>query len=396
MDNAELKDLLESLEQYIEKYDTTKGFISKNALDEFNPLWSVLMDYSADYTENHNSKYGLALAAYSTAVYKNAVGPDEISELSQYIHQFDKTDSVKYQYGIKKYLFYYLGLCWSRLEVLYNRKAIDSFKMYILYMLKQSYHTYYGQIKAYSFRKCSSYLYKSLINDELNMSSPNEFNDPFDCPIRMLLNKKDDIDLLIRQAYDECLKVVCFSSIEKLPYSKSRLEEPIREKKHANDVDEYKNVLMWAHYADSHKGICIKYGFPINMTKLGDDDPFVCALFKDINYSNDALEKILKEETITLDNAIFLKGSEWEYENEMRYLYCDLQNNNHFESVKIPNSIEAIYFGLKCDQSDRDTIMNIMKNKMFKDKDGNEHNIKFFQMVEDEKHFGKIKEEPIL
>ena len=239
------------------------------------------------------------------------------------------------------------------------------------------------------------FLYQSLINDQLNISSPVTFNDPFDCPIRELLNNDDDVSYLIRQAYRDCLKIACFISNDKLPYL-NESNEVIREKKHDNDVYEYLNELMWAHYADSHRGICVKYKFPGILSILGSAKSNKVAYFKDVKYSDNDLSKYSSKDSITLEDAFFLKGEQWEYENELRYLYFDLEGDGEYGTVNAPNCIEAIYFGMRCPESDRRTIYNIMKDKKLITYDLNgvikeEKPVQFYQMKVDKSHFGQIK-----
>lgn len=153
---------------------------------------------------------------------------------------------------------------------------------------------------------------------------------------------------------------------------------------------------MWAHYADSHKGICIKYHFHHSITKLAGDHNGIVAYFKDVKYSNGEMSKYSNKDAINLEDAFFLKGKDWEYENELRLLLYDLNNQDTYGTINIPNCIEAIYFGLKCSDKDKETILNIMSSKQFvqKDIEGNVFTtkpIEFYQMVLDKKHFGQLR-----
>lgn len=75
---------------------------------------------------------------------------------------------------------------------------MSAFKKYLFYLLAQSNNNSFANLSSFAFRKCNEYLYKSLINEQLNLSSPSEFNDPFDCPILALLKMyEDDVDELI-------------------------------------------------------------------------------------------------------------------------------------------------------------------------------------------------------
>lgn len=390
---------ISSLEQYVQKYH--EKVTAENAgqvIAEFDEKWKEIMDYNNDETPEGWSKYGLALIILSAGYYElSNTDKKNVDRLSKLASEFELNNSVKYKFGIKQSLFLNLGLCWHKLD--YDNRAIEAFKKYIYYLIIVSSHTAYSPT-AFAFRKCTNFLYQSLVNEQLNLSSPTTFNDPFDCPIRELLNNGDDISKLQLQAYKDCLKIACFMSNVKLPYLKDYnnfFSEPVyNEKKHKKDKKEFLNTLMWAHYADSHKGICIKYRFPNSMSKLGGDGNGIVAYFKDVKYSSEEMGKYSKKDSINLEDAFFLKGKDWKYENELRFLHYDLNNQDTYGTINIPNCIEAIYFGLKCSYKDKETIQNIMNSKHFVQTDLNgivtaTRPIKFYQMELDEKHFGQLK-----
>lgn len=194
------------------------------------------MDYSADETPERQSKYGLSLVILSVAIYESSTTREkEITRLAELINRYDANENVRYKFGVKTSLFFNLGLCWHKLGTMYDGRAVETFKKYVYYSITQSSHTSYRPT-AYAFRKCTTFLYQSLINEQLNISSPTTFNDPFDCPIRVLLNKGEDSSSLIHQAYQECLKIACFSSNVKLPYSTDFFNPPISTNKADNQL----------------------------------------------------------------------------------------------------------------------------------------------------------------
>ena len=236
-----------------------------------------------------------------------------------------------------------------------------------------------------------------MINEQLNLSSPAVFNDPFDCPILELLNNEDDIALLVREAYRYCLKISCFICNKKLPYSKDETSPLIyNEMKRVGDKDEFLNTLMWAHYADNHSGVCIKYTFDTSITQLGSDNSSIISFFQDVEYSDDDLEKYSQINYISLKDSFFLKGKQWEYENELRFLYFDMKGNGEYQQIDIPNCIEAVYFGMRCSENDIRTIKGILREKKFLKKDikGNiidTRDVEFYKIERDKSHFGQLK-----
>ncbi|QHC85472.1 hypothetical protein AS589_12100 [Empedobacter brevis] len=345
-------------------------------------------------------EYGNVLLVFSVAISEiNSITESVIDTLIKEIQEYE--DKVKYMFDIKLALYLNLGLCWHKLGRLYDNMAIEAFKKYIYYQLTLSNHTSYSNLSSYAFRSCSKFLYQSLINETLNLSSPITFNDLFDCPIIELMNNEDETSKLIREAYLSGVRIACFVKNVKLPYSNNDNELPIiNHKKNARDKKEYLNELMWSHYAGSHTGICIKYNLPSSLTTCDGEKDYV-TYFKDIEYPS-SLKKYSKQSSIKINEAFFVKGKSWKYENELRFLYYNPNNRDLHISIPIHNSIEAIYFGAKCSEKDKQTIKNILRDKkciskktqLIKGKSQDiiqEKDIEFYQMEMDKKVFGAIK-----
>ena len=406
--DQEIKRMLSEIKAYILKYNNTIDFcVPQEVIDNFKEEWKILTKYVVDRdhpsdsnkTMISDSLYGFALNLYAVAYYR--LGEDlqleNLKKLEQLILAFEKDKDVKYLFARKSYLFHELGRCWH--TVCRDDYAKKYFKKFIYYSL--NFNTKYNTT-AYAFRKCSTFVYQSLINEQLNVSSPSTFNDPYDCPVIELLNNEDEISQLIRKACLESIKIACFVRNVKLPYQKGDKIDDFEfdERKRKGDKDEYLNSLMWAHYADSHKGICIKYSFPNDLSvTLGDNADYL-SFFQDVEYNNEKLGEYSKRESIQLQDAFFLKVKDWEYENELRFLHFDLEDTNLHKSIDIRGCVEAIYFGLKCPKVERDTIMKIMKNKTLIKKgiDGkktSEESVKFYQMKVDKDYCGRLVAEEI-
>lgn len=390
---------IKPLEKYISDYnEKVTADNAQQCMENFDENWKTITAYSADDT------YGLALVIFSVANYELPnISEKNIAHLSELIYQYDTDDDVKYKSGVKQSLFLNLGLCWHKLGTRYDENAVSAFKKCLFYLLAQSNKNSFANLSLFAFRKCNEYLYKSLINEQLNLSSPSEFNDSFDCPILVLLKMyEDDVNKLILKAYNDSLKVSCFMrNIKLLPEKNENGNwitddngNPIYKKKHDIDADEYLNGLMWAHYADFHKGICIKYHFNEKMTNMIVDSDKIISYFRDIKYSDKDMSKYSNKDSISVEDSFFLKGKNWEYENELRYLYFDIDGTGKHKQIDIPNCIEAVYFGVKCSQADKDTIMKILKDQKLIAYDlqdnRTEKDIEFYQIEMDLKHFGQL------
>lgn len=406
LNDKEIKTMFSEIKSYIIKYDAKIGQCKpEDVINEFNQEWKVLTKDNEDEINPFNepekwtdSRYGYALNLFAVAYYRlENLEQKDVKTIEELILEFE---GVNYErlYFRKSALFYELGRCWHKVGR--DDYAIKYFKKYIyysLYIFNKGYST-----TAYAFRKCSNFVYQSLINEQLNVSSPSTFNDPYDCPVIELLNNEDEISQLIRKAYLESIKIACFVRNVKLPYQKGdKIEDVVcGELKRQDDKDEYLNSLMWAHYSDSHKGICIKYKFPNDLSVLVSQNNGKLSFFKDVEYDSEKLGEYSSKESIRLKDAFFLKVKDWEYENELRFLHFDLEDTNLHKSIDIPGCVEAIYFGLKCPKVERDAIMKIMKNKILirKDIDGkkiSEEPVKFYQMKVDANCCGSLVAEEI-
>ena len=390
MENTVLERSYNEIISYIRRYKNNVSKINaKEVIDSFKEEW-------VNTIENSGEDYGNALFVYSTGVFElETLSTDEVELLSERIKFFDEKKSVRLQLGIKIDLFISLAQCWYRLGDKYKKNIIDAIKKYIYYSICITYNESHNP-SAYKFRTCNKYLFQSLINENIGLTPPGYFNDPFDSPILELLNNDEEFPQYIRQVYNDCLKVSCFSSYTKLPRLDKKTFQSIKnEKKTEDGIPDYLNGLMWAHYADSHKGVCIKYHFPNSFTILGHNSDSVTCFFYDITYSDSDICQYSKKDSINMKDAFFLKGKQWEYENELRFLYFDVNGREGYKVIKAENCIEAVYFGLRCSEEDKTTIMNILKDKKLitidYQKKQTESPIKFYQMKVDKEHFGQVK-----
>jgi len=193
-----------------------------------------------------------------------------------------------------------------------------------------------------------------LENSTLKFSKPSEFNDPFDCNITIDTNNtKEEIDAYIeilrknQTVTDDYIKV--FYNPKQLFES---LNKTVKDSKEflgvscfSNDFD---NILMWAHYSDKHRGVCLKFDL------LADPDCFMTPFI--VNYSDKypTYNYIRNQEGL----AKFLletKSIGWKYENEIRVM----KKGSGFYPFR-KDSLVEIMFGAKTLQSDKVDIRNVI------------------------------------
>lgn len=117
---------------------------------------------------------------------------------------------------------------------------------------------------------------------------------------------------------------------------------------------ESKNLLLWSHYSNSHKGVCLIFDVAQDL------DVFVQSL--PIEYSKDYPE-IQYSENLKGDlvKATFLtKADDWLYENERRIFNLD---RAHQKLAFNPKALYGIILGAKSDQNDFQLIRDLIAQR---------------------------------
>lgn len=145
------------------------------------------------------------------------------------------------------------------------------------------------------------------------------------------------------------------------------------------------NVLMWSHYAEASKGICVEYDiknlcndpyktkehlFPMIYT----DKRLIQAEIGELVKSHQALVESIKNNEVywgdmELNDILPLfvtKGKEWEYEQEWRIVYTKKQLFDEFEDLLDTficpfNCITGIYLGHRIGKGKKEHILEICK-----------------------------------
>lgn len=204
-------------------------------------------------------------------------------------------------------------------------------------------------IVLYSFRNEKEYTFKDLEGEKISFSNPITFNDPLDTILYQWLdyridNAKDSCPMLLKRA-SEYIKARCFVSIPQGTGS-------------YNDIEKA-NSLMWAHYANSHKGICIRYRFkPEFFTDDESTQKFITV--KPMDYDQNSL-KI--DESLSIDKALYAKNPIWKYEDETRIVYYNPACKEDYGDVELGANaiVEAIYLGVKCSDETREHVQRWLR-----------------------------------
>ena len=244
----------------------------------------------------------------------------------------------------------------------------------------------------YKYRTWDNCLHKKIILDgEVYMSPPKDFNDPFDCRIPKnyyLINSPEKIHNYTDFVIDK-YKTRIIESGRNVENEKKNLREKL------SDIQKYQthhenkefsafndhygvlslsgrwdSILMWSHYGDFHKGFCI--GF--NELKMRHSGLFYKAgevayseKFPELNPLNPY------SELTTSFYQTYYKAKDWSYEEEYRFLNLYYPNVPTIQErkVKVPlEFIEEVNLGINISEKDRHEITSKCR----------ESNIRIFQI----------------
>lgn len=176
----------------------------------------------------------------------------------------------------------------------------------------------------YKYRRLSKHSVEDICAGRFTATAIGEFNDIFDGAIQ--------------EKSSQCLSRRAFSDFNMADYVGT----------YVHCLSEQNNsMLMWSHYADENKGICIEYDF-----NAEDDNSLLRRCLFPVTYSNEPINVLpLIEHTtereysyphdIAILCAALNKSEKWSYENEWRYVEIDVaaKTRRLFRDCVVPNRI---------------------------------------------------------
>jgi len=220
---------------------------------------------------------------------------------------------------------------------------------------------------------------KNIIEkQEIYIPSPKHFNDPFDCKIPIaydLISK----DLIIARKFFERVLFNNFPNLSSLEKEQRVIElMATRQKYDENYVDQFNsetesilenqmsvycvtplnnNILMWAHYAASHTGICIGFNSNkiFNYFRIGS-----MVEYKDSYPIISPAEDHYEIEDIK--QQFYTKSSHWDYEIEYRLMTI----NEPARIIKLADKtiINEVIIGYLMNQEKKEELISLIKKEL--------------------------------
>lgn len=204
----------------------------------------------------------------------------------------------------------------------------------------------------YKYRSMKSAI-DFLKNSSIYFSNYKEFNDPFESACQKKL------DFTPQQYYDAFLRwgvspITAMQKAEEVKLGHIDGKDLLRQ---ATDImlngftyfcmaEKPDNILMWSHYADSHKGVCFKFD-------LLQDDTFINTA--PVVYNSEYLEF----DTLNGNPAPIIthKSPEWQYEHEHRTITTDIKGLHQINK----GALVGIIFGCRMVKRNRTRIRNLVE-----------------------------------
>ena len=282
--------------------------------------------------------------------------------------------------------------------------------------------------KIYRYQRFSAKAVDSLCRDVLHFAAPTAFNDPLECQptvesdsdretlrlvLTQLIRRRVEAESLAslkiaklngkrasahakrlgkQAAHDELANIAYHATNPEYEVSKEDAECWLLNSKIQDEFlrqynrgaccfsSVFKNPLLWSHYGDQHRGMCIGYDLnrnpkpKLHKVEYGGDRIVLTSLIADALLNNDPKSQELLERKVLLQ-----KASPWRYEREWRLI----DNRGVQDS---PLALKDVTFGLRCPSSVMHAIIMALESR--------ENEVKFYGMREIPGSF-KLRREPV-
>lgn len=237
--------------------------------------------------------------------------------------------------------------------------------------------------RLYKYRTDNIHTLDILQNSELYFSFVEEFNDPFDCRVRIVLpTNREQWETHARyHNIPENLAHPVIRFLEAINYDTETIMQEY-EKSHFRTItvcclsEIRDNILMWSHYSNSHKGICIGFETVIDQNELciRTDDPVLTRHINPVYHRVLPADKV-KYQTICPEPYDFLssdhrhlseffktKSVDWHYERERRIImpYRDINKR----LIKFDKSaLKEVILGCKARSEFKQQTMKLIEDE---------------------------------
>lgn len=254
----------------------------------------------------------------------------------------------------------------------------------------------------YKYRPINEYTIKLLIHNELYFASPVSLNDPFDSKVNVIRESEKEEDWINwienhvseKLYYKQLLRDVGGKKFGEVinKYTSDNRRSAVAHLGIVALTSNEKHILMWSHYADSHKGLCFGFETSIGSESLHlhMEEPLEFYPAIKVDYQLELPPQVnMFSEDRGLEKFLKTKHSDWKYENEYRLIIPteEYQGKRNMKFEK--NILRKVIFGLDISSDNKKMIKEIVKK--FYIEMG--FPVKFYQAIEIKDFYGVTYEE---
>lgn len=214
---------------------------------------------------------------------------------------------------------------------------------------------------------------RTILFDELYFSNPTEFNDPYDCSPVFVNSATED-------EYKRSIKSLVGRARAHLPRAERRrqaraminmpnlrseeflsvIREKVQRVLNSTGVLSLSatgvNVLMWSHYADHHRGICLRFRGTSSTAFFGSAQPVIYQRERPL------LNAITDDPDSRVEKALLTKADFWSYEKEWRIIRYEEGNGDNRGVQKFPSDLlDGIILGARISETDKSDVLSWVK-----------------------------------
>ena len=241
------------------------------------------------------------------------------------------------------------------------------------------------KITLFKFRGINKDLIDTLVKGTIYCARPIRLNDPFDCQVDIKNSAKNAISRLSGRKQETLVKLA------KLKDFFDNIQNSIKSAGICSFSLVIEEPLLWSHYANEHKGLCLTYEIPFQ--SFFEPKKQIKGAIIPVDYGENLLTDWFIKNTpekgkidtkkfsnSLVEKVLSVKGTSWGYEKEVRII-CSKEG-----SVPIPkNFLRQVCFGMNASESDISLIKKLIETAGY--------SIEYYQIKRSRQDFGikKVK-----
>lgn len=225
-----------------------------------------------------------------------------------------------------------------------------------------------------------------ISHNEIFFSSPGKFNDPFDCtipidyatgPTKIIFKYWFE---MAKDENPECSDTELKKMTEECIGNLKNQERQLRLRKNSAEfcsnhigicslTASYTNLIMWANYADKHRGFVVGF-YSKKLVKMcrensPENDPNKTMLIENVNYTQDYpyINAYTHTGLERYKLQVLSKSEDWTNEEEYRIVFTDgVGKSTQFP----PGTISCVYLGCRISFENKELILKAISEKDYK------------------------------